>query len=48
VNGSHLTNYCYNYGLKEESMDMTVFATIGFTSLAALGILYLFLSMRKK
>lgn len=29
-------------------MDITVIATIGFTSLAALGILYLFLSMRKK
>ncbi len=29
-------------------MDITVIATIGFTGLAALGILYLFLSMRKK
>ncbi len=29
-------------------MDITVIATIGFTSLAALGILYLFLSMKKK
>lgn len=29
-------------------MDITVIATIGFTSLAALGILYLFLTMKKK
>ncbi|MFN3479930.1 MAG: hypothetical protein ACK415_06050, partial [Thermodesulfovibrionales bacterium] len=29
-------------------MDITIIATIGFTSLAALGILYLFFSMRKK
>ncbi len=29
-------------------MDITIIATIGFTTLAAIGILYLFLTSRRK
>ncbi len=29
-------------------MDITIIATIGFTTLAAIGILYLFLTMRRR